>query len=44
MNKQTKHNYNAVMRLYSAYFSLISAQNYTGMQEVYSLIKNIVLE
>ena len=44
MNKQTKYNHNAIMRLYNAYFNLINAQDYTGMRDVYSLIKSIVLE
>ena len=44
MNKQTKYNHNAIMRLYGVYLNLINAQDYTGMQDVYSLIKSIVLE
>lgn len=44
ISKQTKHNYRAIMRLYNAYFNLINVQDYTGMQDVYSLIKSIVLE
>ena len=44
MNKQTKYNHNAIMRLYNVYFNLINAQDYTGMQDVYSLIKSITLE
>ena len=44
MNKQTKYNHNAIMRLYNAYFNLINAQDYTGMQDVYNLIKSIYSE
>ena len=44
ISKQTKYNHNAIMRLYNAYFNLINAQDYTGMQDVYSLITSIVLE
>ena len=44
MNKQTKYNHSAIMRLYNVYFNLINAQDYTGMQDVYSLITSIVLE
>ena len=44
MSKQTKHNYSAIMRLYNVYFSLCSKTDFIGMQDVYSLIKSIVLE
>ena len=44
MNKQTKYNHNAILRLYNVYFNLINVDDYTGMQDVYSLIKSIVLE
>ena len=44
ISKQTKYNHSAIMRLYGVYFNLINAQDYTGMQDVYSLIKSITLE
>ena len=44
ISKQTKYNHSAIMRLYGVYFNLINAQDYTGMQDVYSLITSITLE
>ena len=41
MNKQTKQNRGAVLRLYSVYFSLCSRQDFVGMSEVYNLITSI---
>ena len=41
MSKQTKHNYDAIIRLYSVYFSLCSKQDFVGMSEVYNLITSI---
>ena len=37
MSKQRE----AILRLYSIYFSLISARDYVGMSEVYNLITSI---
>ena len=44
MIKLTKHNYDAIMRLYNAYFSLCSKRDYDNMCLVYSLITSIALE
>ena len=44
MSKQTKQDYGAIMRLYSAYFSLCSKRDYDNMCLVYSLITSIALE
>ena len=44
MNKQTKYNHNAIMRLYNAYFNLCSKQDYDNMCLVYNLITSIALE
>ena len=42
MSKQTKRE--AILRLYSVYFSLCSKQDYIGMSEVYNLLTSIYMD